>query len=223
LSGIKAIRWDATGNKVELRSTDPGFDITNDKATLSIPGTNASLTGAPIEIEIEITGSDVLNPRTLNVTVEFNMDSGGPGLEANSRDLVTTTVLTIWNLNGTVLIANFQNGNTAVFASRIYIFNTGSQAGDISVRVFTLPPSGPSTQLGGASVDLGSLAELSGRNIKLAEDLLTPLGITLPYEANGGNLVVEVVIEAAGVTGVGQVFKVPSLDSFGIYPLSSIN
>ncbi len=56
----------------------------------------------------------------------------------------------------------------------------------------------------------------------MAEDVLTPLGVTLPYTADGGNLVVEVVVEAAGVTGVGQVFQL-DLSSFGIYPLASVN
>ena len=114
------------------------------------------------------------------------------------------------------------NGNNDTFTSRIYLFNASSSAGNITVREFTLPLSGASTQLGGATLDLGSLGGLWGKNIRLAEDILTPLSIAVPYTDNGGNLVVEVVIEANGVTGVGQVFQTANLASFGIYPLQKV-
>ena len=53
-----------------------------------------------------------------------------------------------------------------------------------------------------------------------SEDILTPLGITTPYTDNGGNLTLELTIEAADVRGVAQVFS----DSFTFvtYPLQVI-
>ena len=180
------------------------------------------MTGKNTQFRIEVEGDEVLAPRVLTLTVALDFTDGLGGLNANDRDLVSKTTLTTWELNGSVLIANFMNGNNALFNGRIYLYNPSSSAGDIAVRVFTLPLSGASVQLGGATLDLGSLEGLSGRNIRLAEDVLTPLNIALPYTADGGNLVVEVVIEAAGVTGVGQVFQL-DLSSFGIYPLSVVN
>ena len=106
-----------------------------------------------------------------------------------------------------------------MFNSRIYIFNPGSLAGDVTVRVFTLPRSGASTLLG--TVNLGSLPGLSGKNIHLDADVLTPLSVTLPYSADGGNLVLEITVEANNVLGNGQVFQL-DLSSFGIYPLQAL-
>ena len=224
LGGIKEIVWDSAsgGTKLTLDTDDKDFNITNGVATFKINGDDGSFSGSAKEISIEVDGKTVLAPRTLTITVslDFVSDDLG-GLTANNRDLVSKTTLTVWKLNGTVLIANFMNGNNALFNSRIYLFNPSSSAGNIAVRVFELPLSGVSAQLGGATLDLGSLGGLWGKNIRLAEDILTPLSIALPYTANGGNLVVEVVIEASGVTGVGQVFQL-DLSSFGIYPLSLV-
>ena len=226
LAGIKEIVWDVGGTagaEVTLESTDTDFNITNGVATFKLLGSPAgSLTGTNTQFRIEVEGDEVLAPRVLTLTVALDFTDGLGGLNANDRDLVSKTTLTTWELNGSVLIANFMNGNNGLFNGRIYLYNPSSSAGDIAVRVFTLPLSGASVQLGGATLDLGSLAGLSGRNIRLAEDILTPLSIALPYLADGGNLVVEVVIEAAGVTGVGQVFQL-DLSSFGIYPLSQVN
>jgi hypothetical protein len=66
-------------------------------------------------------------------------------------------------------------------------------------------------------VDLGALGAKSGLNLKLVEDILTPLGITPPYTDDGGNLTLEFTIEAENVRGVAQVFS-GSL-AFGTYPL----
>jgi hypothetical protein len=54
----------------------------------------------------------------------------------------------------------------------------------------------------------------------LAEDILTPLGITLPYTTDGGNLTLEFTIEAVGVVGAAQVFSFSF--AFGTYPLQEI-
>ncbi|MCH7805381.1 MAG: hypothetical protein IH937_15040 [Acidobacteria bacterium] len=129
--------------------------------------------------------------------------------------------MTVWRLNGTVLLASFVNGNSALFSSRIYIVNPSGNAGNVTIRVFTLPIAGGANAQVGADLALGSLGAGAGLNIRLAEDVLTPLGISLPYTTDGGNLIVEVTIEATGVIGNAQVFQL-DLSSFGIYPLQAL-
>ncbi len=119
------------------------------------------------------------------------------------------------NVNPTVLVAHFMNGNTGVFNSRVYLWNPSASSGNVTVRVFTLPNSGDSFLLG--EVELGVLASSSARNVKLAEDILIPLGISLPYTNDGGNLTLEFTIEAPNVQGAAQVFS--SDMAFGTYPL----
>ena len=121
----------------------------------------------------------------------------------------------------TILIANFMNGNDTTLNSRVYLWNPSTSAGNITVRVFTLPLAGGTAQeLTIAPLDLGSLAAQSALNIKLAEDILTPLGITLPYTTDGGNLTLEFTIQAADVRGAAQVFS--SDFAFGTYPIQEI-
>jgi len=120
--------------------------------------------------------------------------------------------------NETILVATFMNGNNAVLNSRIYLFNSSDTAGDITVRVFRLPLlSGVPQELTGTPLPLGSLGAKSALNIKLAEDILVPLGIALPYTNDGGNLTVEFTVGAEKVRGVAQVFT--SDFAFGTYPL----
>ena len=73
----------------------------------------------------------------------------------------------------TVLLANFANGNNTVFNSRVYLFNSSTKAGNVAVRVFTLPLTGGLAQeLTTTPLVLGNLGPKSGRNIKLVEDIL---------------------------------------------------
>jgi len=121
----------------------------------------------------------------------------------------------------TVLAANFMNGNSDAFNSRVYLWNPSASAGTVSVRVFTLPVSGGLAQeLTGAPLSLGSLAARSAMNIDLASDILTPLSIATPYVTDGGNLTLEFTIQAADVVGAAQVFS--SSFGFGVYPLQKI-
>ena len=121
----------------------------------------------------------------------------------------------------TVLVANFMNGNTDAFSSRAYLFNPSDSDGTVTVRVFTLPLSdGTAQELTGTPLDLGTLEARSALNLKLAEDILTPLGITTPYTTDGGNLTLEFTIEVADVRGAAQVFS--SSFAFGVYPLQEI-
>ena len=118
----------------------------------------------------------------------------------------------------TVLVANFTNGNNGALHSRVYLWNPSASAGEVKVRVFTLPQTGDSSLLG--TLDLGSLQAESARNLKLAEDILAPLGIALPYVTDGGNLTLEFTIQAADVRGAAQVFS--SSFAFGTVPLQVI-
>ena len=122
------------------------------------------------------------------------------------------------SVNPTVLIASFMNGNSPIFNSRVYLWNPSASAWEVTVRVFTLPSAGDSVLLG--EVDVGILSGSSARNIKLAEDILAPLGIPMPYMDDGGNLTVEFTIGAPNVRGSGQVFS-PNL-AFGTYPLQEV-
>ena len=118
----------------------------------------------------------------------------------------------------TVLVANFTNGNNGALHSRVYLWNPSASAGEVTVRVFTLPRTGNSSLLG--TLDLESLQAESARKLKLAEDILAPLGIALPYVTDGGNLTLEFTIQAADVRGAAQVFS--SSFAFGTYPMQEI-
>jgi len=121
---------------------------------------------------------------------------------------------------GTTLIANFVNGNTDAFNSRIYLSNSSATPGSVAVRVFTLPPlAGTARELTIAPLSLGILGAKSALNIKLAEDILTFL-VPLPYKENGGNLTLEFTIGSKNVRGVAQVFSGDF--AFGTYQLQEI-
>ena len=125
----------------------------------------------------------------------------------------------------TFLLANFANGNNVVFNSRVYLFNPSAKAGNVAVRVFTLPPlrGGLDQELTTSALDLGSLGAKSGRNIRLAEDILDFVpGITPPYTNDGGNLTLEFTIQAAAVRGTAQVFDRSLTLAFGTYPLQEV-
>ena len=124
--------------------------------------------------------------------------------------------------NPTVLVANFMNGNNDAFNSRVYLWNPSESAGEVTVRVFPLPVSGGSAgELTDIPLNLGTLGAKSALNVKLAEDILTPLGMTMPYTDDGGNLTVEFTIQAEKVRGAAQVFS--SDFAFGTNPLVPID
>jgi len=121
----------------------------------------------------------------------------------------------------TVLLAIFVNGNTDAFNSRIYLWNASASDGDVTVRVFALPlRTGTARELTITPLYLGSLGAKSALNLKLAEDILTPLGIPVPYTDDGGNLTLEFTIGTGNVQGVAQVFSGDF--AFGTYPLQEI-
>jgi len=124
--------------------------------------------------------------------------------------------------NETVLVANFINGNTNILLGRIHLFNPSKKAGNVTVRVFTLPVSGnPAVELPGSPLALGTLAAKSALNIRLDIDILPPLGITPPYTTDGGNLTLEFRVRAKDVTGLAQYFA-PDLRFVDSYPLQVV-
>jgi len=81
------------------------------------------------------------------------------------------------------------------------------------VRVFTLPPRGGlARELTGTPLNLRTLGAKSALNFRVAEDILTPLGITTPYTTDGGNLTLEFTIQAADVRGAAEKFKITLFD-----------
>jgi hypothetical protein len=119
----------------------------------------------------------------------------------------------------TVLVANFMNGNTDFFKSRVYLWNTSTAPGDLTARIFTLPVTGDPAQELAAPLPLPTLEARSALNLKVAEDILTPAGITPPYTNTAGNLTLEFSIQAPRVQGAAQVFNNSQTLAFGTYPL----
>jgi hypothetical protein len=125
----------------------------------------------------------------------------------------------------TVLVANFMNGNNAAFNSRIYLWNPSTSFGQVSVRVFTLPVAGGTPQeLTGTPLTLRTLGAKSALNVRLAEDVLAPLGTPMPYTNDGGNLTLEFTIGARNVQGAARVFSMGQGQglALGTYPMQEI-
>jgi len=220
-------------------SANPG-EVTVRVFTLPVTGGTArELTGTPISLGT-LGAQSALNVKLAedvlmslgtpmpyrddggNLTLEFKIET--PGVQGAAQVFSSNLAYGTYplqeiplpsDLYPTVLVANFMNGNNAVFNSRIYLRNPSEMEGKVTVRVFTLPNAGNSSLLG--SVDLGILGTSSARNIKLAEDILVPLGISLPYTDDGGNLTLEFTVEAPSVRGSAQVFS--SSLAYGTYPL----
>jgi len=223
LSGITAIIWDVSGPARIIHSVTP-TEITNGSLTITNAGDSTSLDGLARGLAIRIDGTTTLTERTLTITANLVLSGGAGGPSSNSRTLINAATLTTWSSlesGTTVLVANFMNGNDAAFNSRIYLFNSSTGAGGVTVRVFTLPlSSGTSQELTSTPFNLGILEAKSALNVKLAEDILTPLGITTPYMDNEGDLTLVFTIQAPNVRGAAQVFS--SSVAFGTNPLQEI-
>ena len=177
---------------------------------------------APLGITLPYTNNE--GDLTLEFTIEVADVRGATQVFSSSLAFGTHPLQEIPSTSSgspTVLVANFMNGNSDAFNSRAHLFNPSDSDGNVTVRVFTLPLSdGTAQELTGPPLDLGTLEARSALNIKLAEDILTPLGITTPYTTDGGNLTLEFTIQAADVRGAAQVFS--SSFAFGVYPLQEI-
>ncbi len=128
-------------------------------------------------------------------------------------------VPTAYGQGETTLVANFANGNTDFFRSRVYLWNPSSSDATVTVRVFSLTQSGPSELLGTAELDL--IEAETARNIRL-EDIFVSIGLPAPYEENSGNITLEFKVGADNVRGSAQVFNNSLSLAFGTYPLQRI-
>ena len=201
---------------LEIRNSLRGtldYQITTDQSWLFVSPDKGSSTGETDTVQIAVDPAN-LKPGAFEGTITIAAPPAWPVK-------VPVTLIVTPEAPRTVLVANFANGNNAALNSRVYLFNPSVKTGRVTVRVFTLPLMGGLAQeLTLAPLELGSLGSKSGLNIKLVEDILTPLGITTPYTIDGGNLTLEFTIQAADVKGTAQVFS--SGFGFGTYPLQEI-
>ena len=118
-----------------------------------------------------------------------------------------------------MLVANWVNGNTTFNSSRVYLWNPSAMSGAITVRVYSMPVASTGSSLLGTRT-VGTLGASSGMNVRIKEDILEPLGLPTPFPDNGGNLTLEVTIEALGCSGFTQTFS--STVAYGTTPLTVI-
>jgi len=205
-------------------TSGPSGTISRSSATFTFTGSDnitpiGNLVYASQLVPLEQTFSTFSNS---NSRTFMNLSPGDYTFRVKARDQEgnedPSPAARSFRVDARILIANFMNGNDALFNSRIYFWNPSDISVPITARVFTLPLTGASTLLG--TVELGNLEVSSARIIKLAEDILTPLAIEMPYTDNGGNLTIEFTIVGEKVRGVAQVFS--SNLAFGTYPLQEI-
>ena len=217
----------AGGTTLELTDTPLNLGILEAESALNVKVAEDILTplGTPIPytedggnliLEFTIEAPDILGAAQVFSGAQGKGKGKGKKLAYGTYPL--QEILTTSNVNPTVLIAHFMNGNDAFLDSRVYLWNPSASGGAVTVQVMTLPYIGDSFSLG--TVDLGVLEASSALNIKVAEDILNPLGIPLPYTDDGGNLTLVFTIEAPNIRGAAQVFS-PDL-AFGTYPLQAI-
>ena len=218
---VRVFTLPLTGGLAQELTTAPlNLGTLGAKAALNVKVAEDIL--APLGITLPYTNNE--GDLTLEFTIEVADVRGATQVFSSSLAFGTHPLQEIPSTSSgspTVLVANFMNGNTDAFNSRAHLFNPSDSDGNVTVRVFTLPLSdGTAQELTGTPLDLGTLEARSALNIKLAEDILTPLGITTPYTTDGGNLTLEFTIPAADVRGAAQVFS--SSFAFGVYPLQEI-
>jgi len=193
--------------------------------TLNVAGNNAAIGGGAQAFVFTVDNTTALATRTISVKIDAVLAANQSTQAGGTKAVLGTSNVTTWTLNGTVLLANWLNGNTNAYNSRIYIYNPSTIAADVSVRVLKMPAVGGTVTSAeittpGAPLSLGTLAAGSGVSIKLKEDILNYLvaalpGGALPYLENGGNLMVEITVRASGVRGTCQVFNIAGTLGFG--------
>ena len=220
LSEWHGVSTDEQGRVEELRLSANGLNGTIGAEL----GVLTRLTGLYLN-DNELTGT--IPPELENLTQLQVFDIRNTGLCVTADSELHPWIATIQDFQGTAtcgasnLVANFSNGNNGAFNSRVYLWNPSESSGDVTVRVFTLPLTGGLAQeLTAAPLNLGTLGAKSALNVKVAKDILIPLGITTPYTTDGGNLTLEFTIQAVDVRGATQVFS--SSLAFGTHPLQEI-
>jgi len=209
MAGISNFIWNpgALGPTNAITKTVTSTD-TSDTLTITTAALQATA-GLTIPVQINVDGSTQLTARTIALQGTSVINANA----SNNKDLVAAgTTFANWTLNGSILVANWANGNSTAFKTRFYLWNaSGTSNAIVSVRIFTLPlpGSGNSTQLGATYIVPATMAATSGMTLRLQEDLLTPMGITAAQALGpdgNGNLVVEITIQAPSVSGYTQVF-----------------
>jgi len=197
--------------------------------TIEILGTDAAIGGGAKAFVFTVTGTTPLPTRITSVAIDLVLAAGGSTTNGGTRSLLGASTVTTWTYNGSVLVANWLNGDSSAWKSRIYLWNPSTTTGAITIRVFSTPlVSGgtvTSTELTtpGSPLSMGSIAGQSSLAIRLYEDILGPSGLNLaPYTTTGGNLVVEITIRASNVRGTCQVFNNTATYSFGQVPLQVV-
>lgn len=227
LAGIKSITFNGFHSG--------SMNTAHTQYTITIPGNDSCLNDLTAkDIDIEVFGNIVLNRRHLNIAVSVTYATAAAGgypadavasFTPNPRTLLTGQ-LSVWTMNGTVLLSTFQNGNYDFFKSRMYIYNPSAIDGLVTVDLYSLPAgftAGFATSTLVGSVELGTLSAHSGVNIRLAEDVLAQLYTPLaPYVTNNGNLIAVVTINAANCVGSSQVYNNAGTLAFGTNPMVAI-
>jgi hypothetical protein len=217
LDGVLFFTWnpEGGGGGSSVTHTVTPEEVAAGSATLLVTGAAnlGTLGGGARGLQITVTGYTPLTSRTLRLSVAVSTAGG-------TQVLIPGGIVTTWTLNGTILVANWVNGNSNSLSSRIYVWNPSGSTASVTARLFAMPvaSTGSSTLLGTRS--LGTLLPVSGWNIRLKEDVLVPLNIPVPYSENGGNLVLEVTIDALGCSGYTQTFG--STLAYGTTPLTSV-
>jgi len=250
LSGVQYLFYNyttGTGAAPEVRKAIAPADITNGFATIAVPSTNALITAlangnVTVPLTIQVDNATQLTKRAFTVAVESTCAFNAANNRTGSNGLVAAgTALSTWDINGTVLMFNWTSANTAVYKSRMYIFNETSVPGAIVlVKLFQLPiSSNPTAGLPiGNQVQLSkTLGAFSGMAIRLEDVIAAPgFGGTagdLAGPDGSYNVAVEITIYTgvpAGsvtlgpVTGYGQTLNAVGAPSqlFGTVPLSRI-
>ncbi|RPI26552.1 MAG: hypothetical protein EHM61_11430 [Acidobacteria bacterium] len=128
----------------------------------------------------------------------------------NGRQILSTSTITVWGINGTVLAVPWTNANTAYLNGRVYLYNLSNITGTIMVQVKKLPrvsDTGVGSENIGEPLNVGVLPANGTAMIKLGEDCLADLGFgTTPYVENGGNIALEIVVYVPNCVGMHQTF-----------------
>jgi len=197
-----------------------GWDKGSDRVTL----TNASYALGDNALTIEVDGVTELASRTINVTFTFKVDQPGGGTKSFTKG--TSVKISVWKLNGTVLVAHWLQTNTdeadgsdtsGRFKSRLYVVNHTGTAGAITIRVLQSTLSnGADTSNDLGETTPGQIPDIPANASMLIrmEDVYSALGLALPDFTNGGNVAAVITIRVTKATCSYQTFDEDTQSAF---------
>jgi len=253
LAGVSNFQFSSGASLVQVANLGvPGLSAAQKACTaatsIAIPGTNAALPLNPINPVglLPSGGTTTTALKTINsgetlVKRSININAGYSylvGFFTTTVNVVPATTLTIWDYNGSVLLANWVNANTAAFKSRFYIFNESSVSGaTIFAKVYSIPlitSTTPGAQIGNTVTFTQTLAAGAGMTIRL-EDIVNAAnsGMTATNLAGPDgsfNVAVEFLIFAPqnsgvlsqAVSGYVQTMNLNATMSFGLTHMSRV-